>query len=475
MKEKNKEKMDVESKKKGKIMIEDELGESDKQRENQSRDLLNTSQSDSTLKNSNRADGQLNKKCGNSLDTDHQRGTSVDVETPMDKTLQSTEVEESCKQMNENSEDVIEDILEDIPEDILEDIPEDIPEQQNSKYNNEHDDGDDDGDSSSDNLPISTTNPQHIPTQCILLAVFKITQPTTLCTGNTPWIEHLMDDLYTKRHDITEITSTDSGKTIIHYIDGSFYKGEATNGKRHGLGTMTYSDASVYRGHFDMDNRHGQGKMMKAGVTFFNGYFEENHPVEGLLVFNDDCYYKGEFHRGLPHKKGTYYNRRKTKVWSGHWKAGKMYGKGVYTWDSKFSFTGTMGENGEPHGSGTIYFPTQKPCILGSWDHGKRSGLFTFIFPDKSYCHVRFVDGKMNGECFFYDKSNKKVSRAFASNNFLTGLCRLVFEDQSWYIGYIKDNQYDGIGTYHFNDRISISGLFQNNRRVKSGDDVIND
>jgi hypothetical protein len=46
------------------------------------------------------------------------------------------------------------------------------------------------------------------------------------------------------------------------YIDGSVYRGQWYNGKRHGRGTYTFSNGSVYKGDFFLDKMQGAGQLI---------------------------------------------------------------------------------------------------------------------------------------------------------------------------------------------------------------------
>lgn len=74
-----------------------------------------------------------------------------------------------------------------------------------------------------------------------------------------------------------------SGKTVIHFANGSTYKGETLNGQAHGKGTF-YSarEGITYEGQWHLDLRHGYGEQFLSDGTWYKGYWSYGKP-DGLI------------------------------------------------------------------------------------------------------------------------------------------------------------------------------------------------
>jgi len=128
-----------------------------------------------------------------------------------------------------------------------------------------------------------------------------------------------------------------SGGEIVPYPDGSTYKGQVQEGKRHGVGTWTspngqyegawendyqwgegkqlWSDGRVYIGQFQKGKFHGQGRMewhTQQGVMAYEGqYLNDSKDGVGRFEWPDGRVYDGEWQQGKRWGKGTYVNAKK--------------------------------------------------------------------------------------------------------------------------------------------------------------------
>lgn len=91
------------------------------------------------------------------------------------------------------------------------------------------------------------------------------------------------------------------------YVDGSRYKGQFFQGKRHGVGIYYYSNGDVYGGQWSND--------------LFDGY--------GFYIFNSGERYEGELKNGKKHGKGKYYYINGS-IYDGSWAFDNKNGVGKY-------------------------------------------------------------------------------------------------------------------------------------------------
>mmetsp|Transcript_123975 Transcript_123975/g.309868 ORF Transcript_123975/g.309868 Transcript_123975/m.309868 type:complete len:257 (-) Transcript_123975:146-916(-) len=117
------------------------------------------------------------------------------------------------------------------------------------------------------------------------------------------------------------------------YEDGSMYKGQLRDGRRHGNGVWT-SASEQYTGKWKDDQRDGQGKQTWSDGRIYEGRFSngkfhghgrmEWHMPTGLMV------YEGQYVDDLKEGQGRYLWPDK-RVYDGGWKKGVRHGHATYT------------------------------------------------------------------------------------------------------------------------------------------------
>jgi hypothetical protein len=89
------------------------------------------------------------------------------------------------------------------------------------------------------------------------------------------------------------------------YVDGSRYKGQLSEGKRHGVGIYYYGNGDIYGGDWRND--------------VFDG--------SGFYIFNSGERYQGQLRGGKKHGKGKYYYLN-GKIYNGNWAFDNKNGEG---------------------------------------------------------------------------------------------------------------------------------------------------
>jgi hypothetical protein len=62
----------------------------------------------------------------------------------------------------------------------------------------------------------------------------------------------------------------------ITYDDGSYYKGNLRNNRRHLKGIMQYSNNDLYDGEWYLDSINGKGKMIFSFGDIYDGDWKNN-------------------------------------------------------------------------------------------------------------------------------------------------------------------------------------------------------
>lgn len=120
------------------------------------------------------------------------------------------------------------------------------------------------------------------------------------------------------------------------YEDGSSYKGQLLDGRRHGYGVWT-SPTERFSGQWKNDHRDGQGRQMwqdERAQRMYEGQFKagnfdghgrmEWHTTNGLMI------YEGQYLNDLKHGMGRY-TWPDGRVYDGQWREGKRWGKATFT------------------------------------------------------------------------------------------------------------------------------------------------
>ena len=95
----------------------------------------------------------------------------------------------------------------------------------------------------------------------------------------------------------------------LNYENGSKFKGEFRNNKRHGKGIYYYTNGDIYAGDWKNDEFFG------------NGFY----------IFASGERYRGEFKNGKKHGKGNYFYQNGC-IYKGMWALDKKNGDGCYTY-----------------------------------------------------------------------------------------------------------------------------------------------
>ncbi|KAF1839030.1 hypothetical protein BDW02DRAFT_575806 [Decorospora gaudefroyi] len=101
-----------------------------------------------------------------------------------------------------------------------------------------------------------------------------------------------------------------NGHFTYNYFSSQYYKGEVTNGYRHGHGMRIYHSGATYNGTFRLGQRHGHG----------------------LYTFQNGDTYDGDWVDNQQHGTGTFVEAASGNTYVGGWQNDKKFGEGVTHW-----------------------------------------------------------------------------------------------------------------------------------------------
>lgn len=137
---------------------------------------------------------------------------------------------------------------------------------------------------------------------------------------------------------VTMYAQTKVPKTQEFEYDGGIYRGEALNGKPHGMGILTYASTDPrykYNGYWKEGKRQGEGIMYwRNGDQYAGNWANGMENGEGDCMYANGDKYVGQWKDGEPSGEGTciYANGDK---YVGHWENGLWNGKGCYSKDGR--------------------------------------------------------------------------------------------------------------------------------------------
>lgn len=171
----------------------------------------------------------------------------------------------------------------------------------------------------------------------------------------------------------------DSKSATLEWSNGDKYDGGFKNGLRHGFGKYLEQGGSrVYEGMWALSQKEGRGyEKFANGDTYTGEYSHDKFHGQGELVTRGGRY-KGSFKEGLKEGMGSMVFTRTNTRYEGLWKAGRMYGKGLYAWPDGRKYEGGW-VNGERHGDGIMYYPNGEKHD-GTYKNNKMHGFGWYRF-----------------------------------------------------------------------------------------------
>ncbi|KAM3592760.1 uncharacterized protein V6R79_024628 [Siganus canaliculatus] len=192
------------------------------------------------------------------------------------------------------------------------------------------------------------------------------------------------------------------GSGVFTRADGLKYEGEFVSNTPIGQGTYTWPDGSSYVGMVYKGLRHGSGtyKCATNGVSYRGQWSQGKKHGKGVMFYNQDktSWYKGDWVKN--DKEGWGVRRYPFgNIYSGGWKNNLRHGVGTMKWFERDQLYVGMWENGVQHGPGTH-----------TWLSRKMDG------PLDSQYMGDFVQGQKHGRAVFYSASGAIYEGEWSNN-----------------------------------------------------------
>ncbi|KAM4715130.1 radial spoke head 10 homolog B [Anableps anableps] len=229
--------------------------------------------------------------------------------------------------------------------------------------------------------------------------------------------------LNTQRYEGATTEGQFSGTGVASFQGGHEYKGIFSKGFMNGLGTFTQANGVKYEGDFVCNVPMGQGTY-----TWLDGSTYVGDVCRGIRqgMGTYECArhgvsYRGQWHRGKRHGKGTvYYNKDKMSWYDGDWVMNKREGWGERCYPSGNIYTGEW-KNNLRHGEGTMNWIKLKQQYVGNWQNGIQHGSGTHIWLLKRVDGSQYVQSNQYKGSFFEGWRHGEGTFYYASGASYTG------------------------------------------------------
>ncbi|KAI5623152.1 radial spoke head 10-like B, partial [Silurus asotus] len=181
------------------------------------------------------------------------------------------------------------------------------------------------------------------------------------------------------------------GHGTYTWLDSSTYEGEVCNGICHGTGTYKSAKTrTIYKGQWHKGKRHGKGTMWfnQEATSWYKGDWKNNHREGwGIRRYPSGDIYEGQWKNSMRHEEGTMKWIQLAQQYSGQWLNGVQHGQGTHTifqWRLSGSrypcnneYTGGFAY-GLRHGYGTFAY-ANGAVYSGGWKNNIKHGQAKFI------------------------------------------------------------------------------------------------
>ena len=185
-----------------------------------------------------------------------------------------------------------------------------------------------------------------------------------------------------------------------------------------------------------------------------------------VTLANGDSY-QGQTRSGVPHGVGTYrYNTGDKVQYTGHFKEGKKYGRGVLMFRSGARYEGAF-VNDVMQGQGTFYYKNGDR-YGGEFKDSLKHGTGSYAYKNGDLYEGRFTRGLMDGPGILRFASGDTYSGGFRAGA-REGKATYVYATKGRYIGHFKAGKRHGKGRYEYPDGDYFEGEFLDGKKEGFG------
>eukprot|EP00606_Chrysophyceae_sp_TOSAG23-5_P001114 GSChrysophyteH2.ASY1.ANO1.1766.1 assembled CDS len=207
------------------------------------------------------------------------------------------------------------------------------------------------------------------------------------------------------------------------------YDGEFLDGAKHGLGRLAVYCGDVYQGEFENNMFHGTGI-----------YTWSDHTIEETGVVVTGKKYEGHWRDGKMHGKGAWILGKGQGSYSGEFDKGAYHGFGTLKCGNGDSFEGNwvrVMRQGKRHGKGRQTFGQGRGYYEGDWERDKPHGSGIRVYSNGSKFVGNLQDGEVHGDGTMFYANGDHFDGNFL-NGFPYGEGKYTYSDGGYYDGEYK-------------------------------------
>jgi len=192
------------------------------------------------------------------------------------------------------------------------------------------------------------------------------------------------------------------------FVGGSSYKGQMSDGLKHGQGRFTYPNGDVYDGEWQQDQAHGLGVFTAKDLKYEGQWENDLKHGQAVEAWDDSSSYRGTYVEGQKQGFGVF-SWPDGSVYTGEFNVNNVEGEGTFTWKDSRKYQGQWLGN-HMHGHGKYEWP-DKRVFEGQYINDVKEGEGTFLWSDGRRFVGQWKDGKQNGVGVFRAAGSDKERR----------------------------------------------------------------
>jgi hypothetical protein len=246
--------------------------------------------------------------------------------------------------------------------------------------------------------------------------------------------------------------------------------------------STSQKDPLILKGKHDMN-------LNSFNLTYIGGYTTVIKEGFGILRWENNCEFKGNFHNGVPSGWGIYYNSKIGKyngeyednkrngygifrhisnsIYEGNWVNEKQGGIGIEKWEDGSLYQGEF-INGEKCGTGIYFFPDGN-IYLGEWRQNKMNGYGIYTYDKKNKLYMgEWLNGARNGYGEVYSNHDHNYFFGFFRNNLQNGFFMLYnIKSKKIIVGFYTNGKVDEIVKYFRRKEEGKLLIVKNGKKIK--------
>lgn len=237
------------------------------------------------------------------------------------------------------------------------------------------------------------------------------------------------------------------------------YEGLVLEGRPDGFGLMLYNNNSLYDGDWKAGKWNGQGAYVNEKDSIV-GIWKDGELNGEAVIKTTEFIYQGECLGNLPDGLGTLV-LKDSSYYAGEWISGKRDGYGDMIYSNSDTYFGDWKDN-LFNGTGRYIYDATGDYYDGEWKAGLQHGVGLYKSSDFEYIG-NWEEGWMNGEGEIVYSNNDIYKGSFVENH-RYGLGLYEFHNGNIYEGEFVDGKLNGFGTFYFKDGNIYEGEFQDGK-----------